>query len=128
MTATASALRTRPLREDLGFGVEVLDVDFPGADEGTRAGIVDAFQHAGAVLLRPMVPLADPPAADLAGKPVLILSGAADPIVPAETARRLAALLAAAGADVEHRVLPAGHGLSQADVAGAKRWIETLRS
>ena len=31
---------------------------------------------AGAVLLRAMVPLAEPPVADLAGKPVLILSGA----------------------------------------------------
>ena len=30
-----------------------------------------------------MVPLAQPPAADLAGKPVLMLSGLADPIVPA---------------------------------------------
>ena len=45
---------------------------------------------AGAALLRAMVPLQDPPAADLTGKPVLILSGASDPIVPAENARRLA--------------------------------------
>ena len=48
---------------------------------------------AGAVLLRAMVPLADPPKSDLGGKPVLILSGAADPIVPIENARRLADML-----------------------------------
>jgi len=81
---------------------------------------------AGAVLLRAMVPLQDPPAVDLSGKPVLIASGAIDPIVPAENAQRLAAILKQAGAIVDHRVLPAGHGLSQADVVLAKEWIERL--
>jgi phospholipase/carboxylesterase len=81
---------------------------------------------AGAALLRAMVPLQDPPAADLTGKPVLILSGASDPIVPAENAKRLASLLQTAGATVEHRVLPTGHGLSQTDVALTKAWIDQL--
>lgn len=79
---------------------------------------------AGAVLLRPMVPLAVPPAADLTGRRVLMLSGAADPIVPAENPARLAAQLAAAGASVDHRVLPTRHGLSQADVDLARAWME----
>jgi len=79
---------------------------------------------AGAVLLRAMVPLPEAPASGLEGKPVLIISGAADPIVPAENAARLAALLKAAGAAVSHEILPAGHGLSQPDVALAKSWIE----
>ncbi|MCJ2133089.1 alpha/beta hydrolase [Methylobacterium sp. J-026] len=78
---------------------------------------------AGAVLIRPMVPFAEPPASDLAGRPVLILSGAMDPIVPVENARRLAAQLAASGARVEHRVLPAGHGLSQAEIGLTADWI-----
>jgi phospholipase/carboxylesterase len=78
---------------------------------------------AGAVLLRAMVPLPQPPRADLAGRPVLILSGAMDPIVPAENAARLAAQLSEAGAAVTHRVMPAGHGLSQADVRLAKEWL-----
>ena len=77
---------------------------------------------AGAVLIRPMVPFAEAPAADLAGKPVLILSGAMDPIVPVENASRLADQLAAAGAAVEHRILPTGHGLSQADINLAVAW------
>ncbi|MCS3760556.1 alpha/beta hydrolase [Bradyrhizobium centrosematis] len=78
---------------------------------------------AGAVLLRAMVPLSDPPRADLAGKPVLLLSGQGDPIVPAGNSARLAALLSQAGASVTHRVLPAGHQLSQADVTLARDWI-----
>jgi len=81
---------------------------------------------AGAVLLRAMVPLRDPPAADLTAKPVLIVSGAADPIVPADNARRLASRLKDAGAIVQHQVLPTGHGLSQTDVALAKTWIDQL--
>jgi phospholipase/carboxylesterase len=81
---------------------------------------------AGAALIRAMVPLQEPPAADLSGKPVLIISGASDPIVPADNAKRLAALLKSAGATVQHHMLPAGHGLSQTDVAPIKAWIEQL--
>jgi phospholipase/carboxylesterase len=81
---------------------------------------------AGAALLRPMVPLRNPPPAVLAGKPVLLLSGAADSIVPADNAARLAALLERAGARVKAQTLPGGHGLSQADVALTKAWIDQL--
>lgn len=78
---------------------------------------------AGAVLLRAMVPLADPPAADLRGKGVLLLSGAVDPIVSEENAARLATQLTAAGAGLDHRTLPVGHGLSQADLNLARQWL-----
>jgi phospholipase/carboxylesterase len=76
----------------------------------------------GALLLRAMVPLRDPPRADLAGKPVLIVSGAQDPIAPPDNAVRLADVLRQSGAAVEHRVLRAGHPLSNADVALARDW------
>ncbi|UPJ61218.1 alpha/beta hydrolase [Bradyrhizobium sp. 192] len=78
---------------------------------------------AGAILLRAMVPLSDPPTADLAGKPILLLSGQTDPIVPPGNSAKLAALLSQAGASVTHRVLPAGHQLSQADMTLARDWI-----
>jgi phospholipase/carboxylesterase len=78
----------------------------------------------GAVLLRAMVPLDEAPAESLAGTPVLILSGAGDPIVPAENAARLADMLTDAGAAVEHRTIASGHGLSQTDVDLAKAWLE----
>ena len=81
---------------------------------------------AGAVLLRAMVPLSDPPKARLDGKPVLILSGQADPIVPAGNAARLSAMLADAGAKVILRTLPAGHQLTQADVSLARDWITSV--
>jgi phospholipase/carboxylesterase len=82
--------------------------------------------QAGAVLIRAMVPLSQPPAVDLAGKPVLILSGSMDPMVPAENAGRLAAQLRDGGANVLHRTLPAGHGLSQADVALTRDFLTRM--
>ncbi|MDI4657674.1 alpha/beta hydrolase [Xanthobacter autotrophicus] len=81
---------------------------------------------AGAVLLRAMVPLSDPPAGELPGTPVLMLSGAMDPIVPPENAARLAARLSARGAQVEHRTLPASHGLTSADLTAARDFIARL--
>lgn len=81
----------------------------------------------GAVLLRAMVPLEQPPAADLKGAPVLILSGRADPIIPAANSDRLAAQLTAAGAAVTHRTLPVGHQLSQADVTLAREWLTGVK-
>ena len=83
---------------------------------------------AGAALLRAMVPLASRSEADLNGKPVLILSGAMDPIVPAANAARLASMLASAGASVSHQTLPVGHGLSQADFTITKDWIAAAGS
>jgi phospholipase/carboxylesterase len=81
---------------------------------------------AGAVLLRAMVPLPEPAAGGLDGRRVLILSGSADPIVPAANAAALAARLAAGGAAVDHRTLPTGHGLTQGDVALARTFLDTL--
>jgi len=80
----------------------------------------------GAVLLRAMVPFRTAPAARLHGTPVLLLSGAADPIVPADNSARLAAMLGDAGAAVTHRTLPTGHGLAQMDVNLAREWIAGL--
>jgi phospholipase/carboxylesterase len=81
---------------------------------------------AGAVLLRAMSPFATPLKAELDGKQVLILSGALDPIIPAENAARLVRTLEEAGATVEQGILPTGHGLSQVDLSLAKDWIARL--
>ncbi|CCD84873.1 Putative phospholipase/carboxylesterase family protein [Bradyrhizobium sp. ORS 285] len=82
---------------------------------------------AGAVLFRAMVPLKQPPVVKLARKPVLILSGLSDPIVPASNSAQLCNQLIEAGADVTHTTLPTGHQLSQADVALARDWLAGLQ-
>jgi phospholipase/carboxylesterase len=99
-----------------------------GANIAAALLLLEPEVLAGAILLRAMVPLSDPPTADLAGKPVLLLSGQGDPIVPAGNSARLATLLSQAGASVTHRVLPAGHQLSQADVTLARDWIGSVEA
>jgi phospholipase/carboxylesterase len=80
---------------------------------------------AGAILLRAMVPFAQPPKPDLARKPILITSGQCDPIIPASNAAELARQLTHAGANAQHSVLPTGHELTQMDVTLAKEWMKT---
>ena len=110
-----------------GFGAPVAVGFSNGANTAAALLLLRPGVLAGAVLLRAMAPLADPPTPDLTGLPVLLLSGAADPIVAPASAARLAATLEGAGATVRHETLPAvGHGLSQADVALTKAWIERL--
>ncbi|SHI73055.1 phospholipase/carboxylesterase [Roseomonas rosea] len=77
----------------------------------------------GAALLRAMVPFRETPPARLEGTKVLLLSGTADPIVPAANSAALAAILGDAGATVAHHPLPLGHGLSQMDVALTREWL-----
>jgi phospholipase/carboxylesterase len=79
---------------------------------------------AGATLLRPMLPFRESPSANLAGKPILILSGAMDPIANAAHASGLVTLLEKAGANVESKIVPVGHGLSQTDVTSMKTWLQ----
>ena len=79
----------------------------------------------GGILLRAMVPLASGVApASLFGKGVLIVSGLHDPIASPEHAARLKSLLEAAGAEVVHRNVPAGHELTQGDVTLAREWLQ----
>jgi phospholipase/carboxylesterase len=93
-----------------------------GANIAAAALLLRPSELAGAILLRAMLPLAHPKPVKLDGVPVLIVSGARDPIIGPESAAKLASLLERYGAAVEHRVLPAGHELSQADVTLAQSW------
>jgi phospholipase/carboxylesterase len=83
---------------------------------------------AGAILLRATLPLKETAPVDLTDKPVLIVTGGNDPMISSEGATRLAARLQQYGAAVEHRTLPIGHELSQADVSLAKQWLRTNAS
>jgi predicted esterase len=80
---------------------------------------------AAAVLLRPMVVLdRDAAPASLAGRRVLLLNGARDPIVPPDHPARLAARLRAGGAVVEVRVhAHAAHGLVPDDLVAITAFL-----
>ncbi|MDB5601487.1 MAG: hydrolase [Xanthobacteraceae bacterium] len=80
----------------------------------------------GAVLMRAALPFDTPEPKRLPGTPVLMLSGAADPMVPAEQRERLAQTLKIAGAVLTSEMLPAGHNLTPQDLAIVQRWLTAL--
>jgi predicted esterase len=83
---------------------------------------------AGAVLFRPMVPLVPENHPDLTGVPVLIGAGRLDPIATPEHTERLATLLRESGAEVSVHWQPAGHTITEAEVAAAREWLARLSS
>jgi phospholipase/carboxylesterase len=93
-----------------------------GANVAAAVLLLRPSELAGAILLRTMPPLAHPQPVKLDGVPVLIVSGARDPIIQPESAAKLASLLQRYGAAVEQQILPGGHELSQADVTVAQSW------
>ncbi|PNY81161.1 alpha/beta hydrolase [Deinococcus koreensis] len=76
---------------------------------------------AGAVLLRPVMPMDEPPEADLKGLPVLVLSGERDPYQP--FAAPVVPYLNRAGARVEEHLLAAGHELTPQDAQLTAAWL-----
>lgn len=68
-----------------------------------------------------MAPLSRTPQVDLTGKSILIVSGQWDSIIQPERAAQLVTRLRQRGATVEHRTLPIGHELSQAEITTHKR-------
>jgi phospholipase/carboxylesterase len=79
-----------------------------------------------AILFRAMVPLVPEKLPDLSSVRVWIGAGDQDPIIPASEAERLVELLRRAGADVTIHFANASHGLTDADVEGARHWLEGL--
>lgn len=117
----ADFIETAQIRHGLGKPVAV------GFSNGANIAVAILLLRPqvlrGAILFRAMVPLDDPPSADLTGVPVLLVSGDVDPILPLENAKRLASMLDERGATLIHEVLHASHGLTQSDIALASDWI-----
>ncbi len=76
-----------------------------------------------AVLLRAMVPLIPTKTPDLAGTRVFLASGLSDPILPIDNARRLAAMLREAGAELTFHEIQAGHQLTSPELDAARIWL-----
>ncbi len=77
----------------------------------------------GAVLLRPMVPFEPEGLPDLSGVRIFVGAGELDQMVPKENTERLVELLRDAGAEIQVRWQPTGHGLMREEVEEAKRWL-----
>jgi predicted esterase len=77
-----------------------------------------------AILLRPMVPLVPETLPDLSHVAVNIAAATHDSIVSVDETERLVALLRQANANVTVNFAPAGHGLTNAEIAAVKNWLE----
>jgi phospholipase/carboxylesterase len=78
---------------------------------------------AGAVLFRAMLPFEPSAVPKLTGKPVLLLSGSSDQMIPAASTKRLVEVLQTAGANLAYKTIPTGHGLTQNDLVIASQWL-----
>ncbi len=108
-----------------GYGLDPDRLSFLGYSNGANLLGAVMLLHPGAVrraiLLRGIAALEDPPAPDLDGADVLLLSGARDPF--ARMAPALEQALREAGATLDARVLDAGHDLTGADLEAARDWL-----
>ena len=77
----------------------------------------------GAALLRPMFITDDIPVSDLGGRPVLLLGGRHDPIIPADDLPRVAQQLEKRGALVTVKTVQASHGLVENDIILVRQWL-----
>jgi phospholipase/carboxylesterase len=76
-----------------------------------------------AVLLAPMVPFSPDSLPDLGGKPILMVCGEQDPMVPRMNAQSLAMMYETAGAALDLHWHPGGHGLTATEINVASAWI-----
>jgi phospholipase/carboxylesterase len=81
---------------------------------------------AGAVLLAAMVPYAEPPAADLGGRLVVISNGDRDPMIEAGMTQQLASQLRERGAEVVELPHPGGHQIYPAVLPEIRRMLADL--
>ena len=110
-----------------GFAPGVVAVGYSnGANIASATLLLHPEAVSGAVLFRPMVPFEPDRLPDLSGVPVFLSAGRRDPLVPTENVERLAAMLREAGAGVTLYWEDAGHGLTDAELRVAKRWLEEL--
>lgn len=94
-----------------------------GANIGWSLMFAEPDALSGAILMRAMLPFDPRPLPDLDGKPILMLTGRHDELIPPQQAGLLAALLGEAGADATYETLEAGHGLTEEDLRLAAAWL-----
>ena len=94
-----------------------------GANIAASLLLLDGAALAGAVLLRPTLPLVPPRTPELAGKPILVAAGRRDPYSPVERVEELADWLRRGGARVELAWNDGGHGLEPGELALVGDWL-----
>jgi phospholipase/carboxylesterase len=100
-----------------------------GYSNGANVAVAILVLHphilSGAVLLRAMAPFINMPRADLAQKPVLLLTGDQDRMITRAGTENLASALRESGAKLTHSWLPTGHGLTQTDITATTSFLNS---
>jgi phospholipase/carboxylesterase len=99
-----------------------------GANVAASILLTDPTVLAGAALLRAMVPFEPSELLRLPATPILLLSGNADPMIPLQSAIRLADLLKASGGMVTHRTVRSGHSLTENEFVVLSEWLNEVCS
>jgi len=118
----------RGAAEAYGFNPErVVAVGYSnGANIAAATMLLHPDVFRSAVLFRPMVPFEPEAFPDLSGVPVFLSAGRRDLTVRAKNVERLASILQEAGAEVTLHWEEAGHGLADAELRAARRWLAAL--
>ncbi|WP_309572351.1 alpha/beta hydrolase [Deinococcus sp.] len=110
------------------YGLDAKKFVALGYSNGANIALASLAHHpeawAGAVLLRPVMPMDDTPTIPLNGLPVLVTSGAQDSYQP--FAAPVVPYLKAVGANVEEHLLSAGHELTAQDAQLTAAWLGSL--
>jgi phospholipase/carboxylesterase/glyoxalase family protein len=78
---------------------------------------------AGAILLRPMVPLVPDQTPRLNDKPILIEAGTMDPMGSVSEIERLVQIFGKGGAELTIKQHHGGHGMTHDDLTEAQKWL-----
>jgi phospholipase/carboxylesterase len=123
-------VRTKELAEFVAKARDAYGLDKPialGFSNGANIAWSLLFSSpdslAGAILMRAMLPFAPAEIPRLDRKPILLLSGDSDPLIPASLRDPLAKSLKEAGADLQYEVVSGGHRLTQQDLQIAAEWL-----
>jgi phospholipase/carboxylesterase len=98
-----------------------------GANIAAAILLREAQTFDAALLLAPMVPFEPDQLPDLSGKPILMVCGENDPIVPRSNAQHLATMFATAGADLQIHWHAGGHSPDQTALFVAKAWLASQK-
>ncbi len=111
-----------------GYGIQDSPLIAVGFSNGANVALATALLHPDAldrvVALSGMYPFADrDPIGDVSAVSMLLANGDADPMAPAASVDRLAAVAAQHGARVQRFRRGGGHGVGADDVAAAREWL-----
>lgn len=97
-----------------------------GANIGAAVLLMQPDVFDAAILFAPMVPFSPESLPNLEGKPILMICGTQDPMVPQANAQTLATLFQTAGADLTLHWHPGGHGFGSTEMHVASAFLANL--